>query len=121
MTRLVQVLICLFVRPFRQDLDTVSELVNQTRKMMGLNELFELPRGIPGNIQTCPLAVALNGQIGVDSMCIKDMSDAVRISSLWNTSLEIKSSDQYIVRLPAALKRFVRDFDLGLYNSLIAR
>ena len=121
MTLLVQILLTLFVRPFRQDLDSVSKIVNETRKILGYNDLHSLPSGIPGNIKTCPLAVALNGQIGVDSMCIQDVDDAVRISTLWNTSMEIKSPNQYIVKLPDSLRRFVRDFDLGLYKNLIVR
>lgn len=95
------------------DLDAVLDWVNEKRAERGLPTLAELPKGQRSISCNCPIALSLtpgNGLIAStlpSGTNIYDDYDAV-------------SPYRETINHPAEIKRFVNDFDAGLYPELVA-
>ena len=104
--------------PFRPAKSDVLHLINEARNAEGLPNLDDIPRGLTGQPNQCPLANAIGGFVGVDGICFDEPVQAMSVASAWKTRVRQHPNGSYIVRLPELLQRFVRDFDLGAYHKL---
>lgn len=116
--KLIEMLTACAVMPVRERVDRVLGPVNAAREALGLDHLDALPHGNPGFALSCPLSVALDAMVGVDGACFTDEQKAKQVSRVWGTSCRRAPNGAWIANLPAALARFVRDFDLGAYPAL---
>lgn len=121
MNRVVDYLTSLLVRPFRPNRRASLKAINRARVAIGLDPVDALPSGEPGDFRSCPLSLLLPGIVGVNGISFENQADALRVASAWNTAIEIGGRGRMVVLLPSLLRRFVRDFDLGAYPSLIRK
>jgi hypothetical protein len=120
MKKFIEIFTAFLVTPFRPHISEVLELVNEARTSLDLPLLHSLPAGNLGRTRTCPLALALGGMVGVDGICFKERQMALHVASAWQTPVRSAANEQFVVTLPATLRYFVRDFDLGAYRRLAA-
>lgn len=121
MNHVFDFLTSLLVRPFRPDRRTSLREINRARVSLGLQPVGALPPGEPGDIESCPLSLLLPGIVGVNGVSFDNQADALRVAGAWNTAVEIGGRGRMVVILPSVLRRFVRDFDLGAYPSLVRK
>lgn len=105
------------------DIKEVIKLVNQARKILELEPIKKLPKGIKDDPRFCPIAIALEHifEIGIDIMWSTSVYsvEVQEIAKVWGTY--VASSDtnkldckQQIVSLPIELSQWILDFDSGL-------
>ncbi len=116
MKKFFDLVTALFLLPFRPNLEAVLLKVNEARTSLNLPQLQAMPAGAEGRANTCPLANALGGMVGVDGICFNDPQMAFSVADAWHTGIRANGNERYIVTLPETLQHFVRDFDLGAYR-----
>ena len=121
MNRVIQYIAGLFLWPFRPKLSASLTAINRARVALGLFPVSELPCGKQGAIDECPVSQLLPGIIGANGVSFDQQEDALRVAAAWNTAVEIGGRGRMIATFPRILSRFVEDFDLGAYPSLVKK
>lgn len=105
------------------DIKEVVKLVNQARKVLELEPIKKLPKGIKDDPEFCPIAIALEHtfEIGVGMMWSSSVYpvEAQEIAKAWGTYVAPSDANklgwkQQTVILPIELSQWVFDFDSGL-------
>jgi hypothetical protein len=121
MDRLIEWLTRWTVKPFRPARAEVLSLINEARSALAMPRLRQLPSGRTHDVAACPISSALPAIVGVDGACFKNFEDALVVAEVWDTAVNVAGPDRFVASLPTALRRFVRDYDLGAYPSLERR
>lgn len=108
----------MMVFPFRPSRRKVLCALNDARSALDMNSLDSIPSGIRGKLYSCPVSRSLSRMVGVDGVCFKDPSKAASVARAWQSEIR-EVNDNIVVSLPEVLRRFVRDFDLGAYPTLL--
>ena len=116
MKKIISFLTAFLFIPFRTRISHVLELVNTARHALNLPRIESLPSGVEGRATACPLANALGGMVGVDGICFNERHKALYVAEAWQTRVSNRGQQRYVVDLPAPLRTFVRDFDMGAYR-----
>jgi hypothetical protein len=115
MKTLIERATTLLLAPFCPSHERVLGLLNRARAATGRVALPFLPAGLPGRPDSCPIARATGGYVGVDGVFFDDAMVAGCVAAAWETRFYTRH-DGYIVALPGTLRRFVKDYDLGVYG-----
>ena len=113
-----RILTAMMVFPFRPSRKKVLRALNIARNALEMNRLDAIPNGTRGRLYSCPVSRSLSRMVGADGVCFKDFAKARAVAETWQTEVR-QATDKYVVSLPEVLRRFVRDFDLGAYPSLL--
>ena len=99
-------------------MNSIIDLVNRGRAVMGKKPLKDLPVGTPGDLFDCPMQQALGSKLDITyhetRVCTKSTRTAARLAREWRTI----SVFQWVV-LPKLLHSFIQNFDKGKYKKYI--
>jgi len=118
MHKLIDILAYFVVAPFRPGRKAVLAAVNDARLALGRAPVTSVPTGARYKTGSCPLAVCLDGIVGVDAVCFFQESKALVVAEAWQTPIRRVDENRFVVDLPPCLQHFVRDFDLGGFRKL---
>src|SRR2546421_6743049 len=103
----------------------VFDLVSRARSALGMPPLKRLPRGIRETSRQCVLGRSLGVEILVDDRdgpyaLVLQYRSACALSRAWCVGRPCASWNGWAVRLPAALSKFVQEFDACCYPELVS-
>lgn len=91
--------------------------VNEVRRVLGVKELDDLPKGLRHESLECPIARSFEDiaqmSIDDDTLYVDDWRLAQRIGRVWGFG-SLRSA-----RLPTEIREFVSAFDRGLFPELV--
>lgn len=88
--------------------------VNVARKVLGFRPINRLPKGKLMCNKVCPLARALQANVGNDYVTFSSKKKAAAVAKVWNTSAAGR-----ITRSPQEVSTFVDNFDESLLPELV--
>jgi hypothetical protein len=103
----------------------ILELVNQARRELRMPTLKELPRGTPETSRQCVLGRSLDVEVLTDDhdgpfALVQQYRRACVMARVWGVGRPRAVWNGWAIDLPAALTRFVREFDARCYPQLVS-